>query len=450
MMRMSITGVAVLLCHLAATAAPPDAAQSISGKELLDRAKAARRQAENDLARARRDRLEARNALTAKLQEAYAALDDAKVKALAADKALTPLRDEASGAEQRNITLSRRIDSTIAHAAALAGVTVKPSDSVEAIERALWNGFRLRLARIDGDADIRHGDEAVVDRQGNQSTVPVVRLGRCAAYACGQSREARGLLRLLDDGRWVITGPYIDNAGGEALVSAGKGRVVHLPIDVDGAMALRPAVEPEGVGTWLEAGGVFVIPIIIVGALGVMLILERMAYMAISKAPLSWTPRVLKCLDRHDAEAARQLLAGSRKPLARVLLAAVDTIGQPHDKREAAMESALLAEAPRLERSLSLLGALAGVAPLLGLLGTVSGMIATFDTISTAGTGNPRLLSGGISEALITTQFGLMVAIPLLLAHAWLRRWVERREASLEYSAIQIAAAAKTVQGGDQ
>ena len=101
------------------------------------------------------------------------------------------------------------------------------------------------------------------------------------------------------------------------------------------------------------------------------------------------------------------------------------------------MESALLAEAPRLERSLSLLAAMAGVAPLLGLLGTVSGMIATFDTISSAGTGNPRLLSGGISEALITTQLGLMVAIPLLLAHAWLRRWAERREALLEHCAIQ-------------
>jgi len=60
-----------------------------------------------------------------------------------------------------------------------------------------------------------------------------------------------------------------------------------------------------------------------------------------------------------------------------------------------------------------------------------------FDTISAAGTGNPRLLSGGISEALITTQLGLMVAIPLLLAHAWLSRWVQRREAQLEHNAIQ-------------
>ncbi|MGB2822938.1 MAG: MotA/TolQ/ExbB proton channel family protein, partial [Phycisphaerae bacterium] len=143
-------------------------------------------------------------------------------------------------------------------------------------------------------------------------------------------------------------------------------------------------------------------------------------------------------LERRDPSAARAAVGTPRTPTARVLLAGVDAVSKSEQEREGAMESTLLAEAPKLERSLSLLGALAGVAPLLGLLGTVSGMIATFDTISVAGTGNPRLLSGGISEALITTQLGLMVAIPLLLAHAWLSRWVERREAMLEHNAIQV------------
>ncbi|MEQ8979702.1 MAG: MotA/TolQ/ExbB proton channel family protein, partial [Deltaproteobacteria bacterium] len=72
------------------------------------------------------------------------------------------------------------------------------------------------------------------------------------------------------------------------------------------------------------------------------------------------------------------------------------------------------------------------VAPLLGLLGTVTGMITTFEVITVFGTGNPRLLSGGISVALITTQLGLMVAIPLVLGHAFVSRAVERRQALLE------------------
>ena len=447
---MRIAGIAVLLCQVSAAGAPAAARPDISGQELLKRAKAVRAQAESDLARARLNRLEKRKALTGKLQQAYADLEAAKTKALAAGKALEHLRAEARDADERRAGLARRIENTIANAAALARVTVKPSDTTEALERTVWEGFRLRLAGIDRDAEIRRADETIVDRQGNETTVPVVHLGGYGAYACGRSREGCGLLRVLGDGRQVVTGPYLDEAQAGALWAAASGPIAHLPIDVDGAMGERAVAEPAGIRTWLEAGGLFIIPIVIVGALGVILILERVAYLAISKAPPSLTPRVLRLLERRDTAAARELLAESRKPQARVLLAGIETIGEPPDRREAAMESALLAEAPRLERSLSLLGALAGVAPLLGLLGTVSGMIATFDTISTAGTGNPRLLSGGISEALITTQLGLMVAIPLLLAHAWLRRWVERREAALEYSAIQIAGAGKAPEGGDE
>ena len=447
---MRIAAIAVLLCQVSAAGAPADEAGGISGQELLKRAKAARARAESDLARTRRDRLEKRKTLTAKLQRAYADLDAAKANALAARQVLGRLRAEARDADKHSVGLARRIENTIIHAATSARVTVKSSDTTEAIERTLWEGFRSRLGGIDRDAEIRRAAETVVDRQGNETTVPVVRLGGYAAYACGRSREACGLLRVLGDGRQVVTGPYLDEAQAGALHEAAAGRIARLPVDVDGAMAERAAAEPAGIRTWLEAGGLFIIPIVIVGALGVMLILERVVYLAISKSPPSLTSRVLTLLERRDTAAARELLAESRKPQARVLLAGIETVGEPPDKREAAMESALLAEAPRLERSLSLLGALAGVAPLLGLLGTVSGMIATFDTISTAGTGNPRLLSGGISEALITTQLGLMVAIPLLLAHAWLRRWVERREAALEYSAIQIVGAAKAPEGGDE
>ena len=82
------------------------------------------------------------------------------------------------------------------------------------------------------------------------------------------------------------------------------------------------------------------------------------------------------------------------------------------------LDDAILQESPPLERNLSLLKLLAGVAPLLGLLGTVTGMILTFQAITLFGTGDPKLMAGGISQALITTVLGLVVAIPLLLLHA--------------------------------
>jgi len=86
---------------------------------------------------------------------------------------------------------------------------------------------------------------------------------------------------------------------------------------------------------------------------------------------------------------------------------------------EAKMDEAVLKELPAIERGQSIIKLFAGIAPLLGLLGTVTGMIATFQAITNFGTGDPKLMAAGISQALITTVLGLLAAIPLLLAHNW-------------------------------
>jgi biopolymer transport protein ExbB len=105
---------------------------------------------------------------------------------------------------------------------------------------------------------------------------------------------------------------------------------------------------------------------------------------------------------------------------------------------ENALQEAILREIPSMERFLSTLGMLAAIAPLLGLLGTVTGMIDTFHVITLHGTGDPRLMSGGISEALITTMLGLSVAIPLMLAHTLFNRAVERNIGELEEKAVAL------------
>jgi biopolymer transport protein ExbB len=84
------------------------------------------------------------------------------------------------------------------------------------------------------------------------------------------------------------------------------------------------------------------------------------------------------------------------------------------------LDEAVLRELPRLQRGLGTLAILAAVAPLLGLLGTVTGIIETFQSILLFGTGDPRLMSGGISQALVTTVMGLVVAIPILIVHSLL------------------------------
>ncbi len=92
-----------------------------------------------------------------------------------------------------------------------------------------------------------------------------------------------------------------------------------------------------------------------------------------------------------------------------------------------------------LERFLNTLGTIAGVSPLLGLLGTVTGIIRSFNAIEAGGMGDPRVLSGGIAEALIGTAAGLCVAIPALIAYRYLRGRVERIVVEMEKQAMRLA-----------
>ncbi|MEK9766455.1 MAG: MotA/TolQ/ExbB proton channel family protein, partial [Thalassolituus sp.] len=108
----------------------------------------------------------------------------------------------------------------------------------------------------------------------------------------------------------------------------------------------------------------------------------------------------------------------SNNALGRILAAGASAA---HDSKllEARMDEAVLRELPAIERGQAIIKLLAGIAPLLGLLGTVTGMIATFQAITVYGSGDAKLMAAGISQALITTVLGLIVAVPLLLLHSW-------------------------------
>jgi len=109
--------------------------------------------------------------------------------------------------------------------------------------------------------------------------------------------------------------------------------------------------------------------------------------------------------------------ASNDNPLGRVLLATEQSSQQDTDTLELILDEAITREVPALEKGLPVIKLFAAVAPLLGLLGTVTGMIATFQSISLFGTGDPKLMADGISQALVTTMLGLCVAIPLLFLY---------------------------------
>jgi len=113
---------------------------------------------------------------------------------------------------------------------------------------------------------------------------------------------------------------------------------------------------------------------------------------------------------------------------------------RPIETIELKIDEAILRETPRLEFGLNFLKLAAGVAPLLGLLGTVTGMIRTFTQITLFGTGDPKIMAGGISEALVTTVSGLIAAIPLLFIHSFAASFARGAQQTLEEQAAGIIA----------
>jgi biopolymer transport protein ExbB len=135
---------------------------------------------------------------------------------------------------------------------------------------------------------------------------------------------------------------------------------------------------------------------------------------------------------------AIELCRSARNAPGRVLKATLEHLDRPREQLDDIISEAVLHEQPVLDRFGSTIMVLAAVAPLMGLLGTVTGMISTFDVITEFGTGNPKLLSGGISEALVTTELGLIVAIPALLCGNMLSGWADRIKDSMDKSALRI------------
>jgi biopolymer transport protein ExbB len=199
----------------------------------------------------------------------------------------------------------------------------------------------------------------------------------------------------------------------------------------------------------VRAGGWMMGPIILFSVIAAAIILERLWTLQDRRViPSDLTRRVWQLVEAGQVndqviEALRQNSA-----LGKVLAAG---LANRHRSREALMER--LQDAGRhvvyeLERFLNTLGTIAGVSPLLGLLGTVGGIIKSFNAITSGGMGDPRLLSGGIAQALVTTAAGLMVAIPSLIAYRYLRGRVDRIVIEIEKDAIQLADALESANGG--
>ena len=203
---------------------------------------------------------------------------------------------------------------------------------------------------------------------------------------------------------------------------------------------------------FVKSGGWLMLPIIACSIVALGIVLERFWTLRSKRVmPQHLMKQILqlhqqKRLDRADLQKLK-----SSSPLGRILAAGL--LNRDHSKEvmKEAIEEVGRQVVHELERYLNTLGTIASISPLLGLLGTVIGMIKVFSVIVTAGVGDPGVLAGGISEALITTAAGLSVAIPSLMMHRYFNGLIDRLVLGMEEQALKLVEVihGEREQGGD-
>jgi biopolymer transport protein ExbB len=190
---------------------------------------------------------------------------------------------------------------------------------------------------------------------------------------------------------------------------------------------------------WLQSGGPVMVPLIalLLWAL-ILVILKIWHYSKKHKSNRDLYDTVASMLRKNEKEKAFEYAKKHKGVVARVVTTCLEHSKWNRTAAEKGVREILIEEGPQLNKHLATLAVIAGAAPLLGLLGTVTGMINLFEVITHYGTGDPKILAGGISEALITTQTGLAVAIPILLIHNYLRNKSNHIQSEMEKNAIRI------------
>src|SRR5690349_18783281 len=190
----------------------------------------------------------------------------------------------------------------------------------------------------------------------------------------------------------------------------------------------------------VRAGGPFMWPIIICSIVLVGIVLERLWTLQRKRVlPQDLIKKVSELADRNQVNPKVIEALEKNSPLGRVLAAALANRDRGREIMMERVQDTGRHVVHELERFLNTLGTIASISPLLGLLGTVTGIIRAFNAVMLGGMGDPRLLAGGISEALITTAGGLAVAIPSFIAFRYLRGKVERIVIDMEKIAVTFA-----------
>lgn len=296
-------------------------------------------------------------------------------------------------------------------------------------------------------SEIRMGGEvgiveaSYVGRDGEDHVGTILTLGRFTT-AYRENGEV-GFLNYSPDGRrfYAMSALPSRRVQGQ-LKNYMEGKSETVPIDLSGGAALRQITHKRSLTEQLRAGGPIVYPILAIAVAALVIVINKMVFLGkVRRNTGKYMTRVNKLAAEGNWEECGAIVRrhkGEHSPVNHVIEAGLTARCEDRETQESILQEAILREIPRLERGLSPLAIFGAVAPLLGLLGTVTGMIETFRVITLFGTGDPKLMSGGIGEALVTTEIGLAVAIPIMLVYTFLQRRVDHIIGEMEEKAVSL------------
>ena len=298
--------------------------------------------------------------------------------------------------------------------------------------------------------DWQHGDLIV----GGNTAVhgDRVRLGGVGAVQYEPTHQMAGLMlaNVGEHGRvfgWQDhLGLPIIQAIGKAFFESKDSSMVLLPVDVLLSTSLSTQMAQahelswkDSVRKWLHDGGVIMYPIMGIGLLSLLMVLERMVVIRWKgRHSRRRLRRVFALADEGKVEEARAEAAKMHGSVGHVVKAIFRYPEGGRNAAEKAVEDVMAYEVLSLERRLGTIAVFGSTAPLLGLLGTVMGMIELFGVITLYGSNDPKLLAGGIAVALVATEAGLLVAIPTQLLHAWVSNSIDGLIGEMETSALKL------------
>lgn len=310
--------------------------------------------------------------------------------------------------------------------------------SSEEVDQAQLALVRASLDRIDEALGGASFSGNAIDEKGALHKGKFVLVGPVGFFATETGSVVGSAEQRLNSAAPVVL-PFSDTqdaAAAREFVSTGSGV---FPLDPTMGKARKIEATKDTILDEIQKGGVVMYPIFGMAALALLLAVFKWLSMAFLRKPSKKKiNKLLDAVSKKDEELAIARARAIGGPVGRMLTAGVEHLREPRELVEEVMFEVMLKTRLKLQSFLPFIAICAASAPLLGLLGTVTGIIKTFKMITVFGSGDVKTLSDGISEALITTKFGLVVAIPSLLLHAFLSRKARGIVGYMETSAVAL------------